>query len=120
MNRILRYTLGLRLDDVIHDLDFEKQVFDNLRRCKRLIKKEFQVLFYHDDLTKQEIESFVIRNKDILFELGSEITSDYRKCWFLVTDENRQGARYRFQGGILPGIVQYLNLVKQLQRVERG
>ena len=119
MDPVIRYSIGLRLDDVVHDKDFEKQVFDNLRRCKRLLKTKFKVLFYHDKMSKKEIESFVIRNKDVLFELSTEITADYKKCWFLVDDENRQGARYRFQGGILPGIVQFLNLVKQLEKMGR-
>ena len=117
MNPVIRYSIGLRLDDVVHDEDFEKQVFDNLRRCKRLLKTKFKVLFYHDKMSKKEIESFVIRNKEVLFELSTEITADYRKCWFLVDDENRQGARYRFQGGIVSGIVQFLNLVKQLEKM---
>ena len=119
INPVIRYSIGLRLDDVIHDKDFEQQVFANLRRCKRLLKTKFKVLFYHDNLSKKEIESFVIRNKELLFELSTEITADYKKCWFLVDDENRMGARYRFQGGILSGIVQFLKLVKQLERMDR-
>jgi len=119
MNTMIRYSIGLRLDDVIHDKDFEQQVFDNLRRCKRLLKTKFKVLFYHDKLSKEEINSFVIRNKDILFELSTEITADYKKCWFLVDDENRDGARYRFQGNILNGIVQFLELVKGFERLNK-
>ena len=119
MDAVIRYSIGLSLDEIVHDKDFEKQVFDNLRRCKRLLKTKFKVLFYHHNLNKKEIESFVVRNKEILFELSTEITADYKKCWFLVDDENRQGVRYRFQGGILPGIVQFLNLVKQLEKMGR-
>tara|TARA_B100000131_G_scaffold204370_1_gene196454 strand:+ start:189 stop:554 length:366 start_codon:yes stop_codon:yes gene_type:complete len=116
---VIRYSIGLSLDDMVKDVDFEKQVFDNLRRCKRLLKTKFKVLFYHENLSKKDIESFVVRNKEILFELSTEITADYKKCWFLVDEKNRQGVRYRFQGGILNGIVQFLELIKQLEKMGR-
>ena len=103
------YSIRMKLDDFIKDKKKEQVILENIRRCSNIVGKEFKVIFWHDNLTEQNCKDFVKRNEHLLFEVNTKITKIQEDVWFLIDSENEKShGRYRYEGDILKGIVQYL------------
>jgi|TARA_R100001079_G_scaffold59078_1_gene30236 hypothetical protein len=112
-------SLGIVLDDVVKDIDFEKQVLENIRFCRKTLGKLFKVVFLNKELSEDEVKEFFKRNKKTLFEINTKITKDEKIVWFVIGDfgENTK-YRYNYRGTILKGIVEYKNIVNTLMKKE--
>ena len=111
------YSIRMKLDDVIKDKDTEQVVLENIRRCSRIVGKFFKVVFWHVNLTEQECKDFVKRNEHLLFEVNTKITKRFENTWFLIDSDNEKShGRYRYDGDILKGIVQYLNIINHMKK----
>ena len=114
----------MKLNEVIKDRDLEQTILENVRRCSKLVGKTFKVVFWHDGLTEKQCKDFIERNEKLLFEVNTKITKEFERVWFLI-GENREshgGSRYSYmhEGDILNGIVQYLKIIKHIQKIQRG
>ena len=110
------YSIRIKLDDVIKDRNIEQVILENIRRCSKIVGKLFQVVFWHVNLTEQECKDFVKRNEQLLFEVNTKITKRFEKVWFLIDSENEKSpCRYRYDGDILKGIVQYLEIMNHIK-----
>ena len=111
------YSIRMNLEDVIKDKDTEQTVLENIRRCSKIVGRPFKVVFWHVNLTEQECKDFVKRNEHLLFEVNTKITKRFDKVWFLIDSKNeRSKGRYRYDGDILKGIVQYLEIIQHMKR----
>ena len=114
------YSIRMKLDDVIKDKDTEQVVLENIRRCSKIVGKTFQVVFWHDNLTEQNCKDFVKRNEHLLFEVNTKITKRFENTWFLINSENEKShGRYRYEGDILKGIVQYLEIINHIKERDK-
>ena len=116
-----KYTLRISLDDIVKDKDLEQVVIENVRRCRQISGKEFQVVFWNRDLSENDCKNFIKRNEKMLFEITSQITSvnsSFDNCWFLIdlNDSDKCKRRYCYKGGILTGIAEYIKMVKHFKR----
>ena len=110
----------MKLDDVVKDKEQEQVILENIRRCSTLVNKEFQVVFWHDNLTEQNCKDFVKRNEHLLFEVNTKITKRFEDVWFLIDSENEKSIfRYKCEGDILKGIVQYLEIINHIKERDR-
>ena len=109
-------SLRMKLDDVVKDKVLEQQIIENIRYCRRIIGKEFKVIFWNKNLLENEVKDFVKRNNDILFEINTEITREFNLAWFVIGEEDKSKHRYLYTGGILEGIANYLKVSKVLIR----
>jgi len=109
------YSLGMKLNDVIKDKDIEQIVLENIRRCSNIVGKFFKVVFWHVNLTEQECKDFVKRNEHLLFEVNTKITKVQEDVWFSIGSKKSSG-RYTFDGDILKGIVQYLEIINHIKK----
>ena len=111
------YSIRMKLDDFIKDKKKEQVILENIQRCSKLVGLYFQVIFWHENLTKRDCEDFVKRNEKLLFEVNSKITKKYGDVWFLIDSENENSlGRYRFDGDILDGISQYLKIINHMKK----
>jgi hypothetical protein len=111
------YSIGIKLNDVIKDEDTEQVILENIRRCSNIVGKMFKVVFWHVNLTEQNCKDFVKRNEHLLFEVNTQITKKFDNAWFIVDSENEKSqARYRYDGDILKGIVQYLEIINHMKK----
>ena len=111
------YSIGMKLNDVIKDKDTEQVILENISRCSKLVGKSFKVIFWHVNLTEQNCKDFVKRNEHLLFEVNTKITKRFESVWFLIESENEKSSgRYRYDGDILKGIVQYLEIIQHMKR----
>ena len=111
------YSLRMKLDDVVKDKDVEQIILENVRRCSTLVNKEFLVVFWHETLTEKDCKDFVQRNEKLLFEVNTKITKRFENTWFLINSENEKShGRYRYEGDILKGIVQYLEIINHIKK----
>ena len=109
------YSLRMNLEDVIKDRETEQTILENIRRCSKLVGMFFKVVFWHENLTQKECKDFIKRNEKLLFEVNTKITKKFEHTWFLIISKNDKGTgRYRFDGDILDGIVQYLEVVTHI------
>ena len=108
------YSLRMKLNDVIEDIDKEQTILENIRRCKNLVGKQFKVIFWHEGLTKKECEEFVERNEHLLFHVNTKITKGFHEtAWFIIDSKNEKcNSRYRCESDILSGIVEYIKIVQ--------
>ena len=107
-------SLRMKLDDVVKNVEYEKQVIENIRYCRRIIGKEFKVVFWNQNLLESEVKDFIKRNNEILFEINTEITKEFSLAWFVIGEEDESKHRYLYTGNILEGIANYLKLSKVL------
>ena len=114
MYRTIYLSIRLSLDDIVKDSDYEKKVLENIRYCRRIVGKEFKVIFWNKDLSDKKVKDFVKRNENILFEINTKITKKFDLAWFVVGDADKSKHRYMYNGDILEGIANYLKLVKVL------
>ena len=75
------YSLRIKLDDVILNEDFEQKVLENIRYCRKLVGKQFRVIFWNENLTENQCEEFVKRNEHLLFEVHTKITKRFNMAW---------------------------------------
>ena len=112
------FSLRIKLDDIVIDKDFEKNVLENIRYCRKLVGKQFRVIFWNENLTDIECENFVKRNEHLLFEVTTKITKIFEPVWFLIRSEgDRSSWRYKSDGAILDGIASYLKIVKHMNNI---
>ena len=112
-------SLRIKLDDVIKDSIEEQKIIENIRYCRRIIGKEFKVIFWNQNLLEDEVKNFIKRHNNILYEINTEITKEFQLAWFVVGEEDKSKHRYLFTGNILNGIVNYLKVAKVLLKKER-
>ena len=119
------YSLSLKisLDEIIEEgLDYERKVMENLFRFSNYVgSQHFKVIFYHSSTNKKNIESFVGRNENILFQINTKITSSDCQAWFTIqkTKKDITGTyRYKYVGKIIDGLSQYFKMVKHLKDKE--
>ena len=110
------YSMSMKLNDVIKDRDTEQIILENIRRCSRLVGKSFKVVFWHVNLTEQNCKDFVKRNEHLLFEVNTKITKIQEDVWFSIDGD---AGRYRFDGGILDGISQYLKIINHIKKRDK-
>ena len=111
------YSLRMKLDDVVKDKDTEQLILENIRRCSNIVRNQFQVVFWHENLTEKECEDFVKRNEKLLFEVNTKITKRFINVWFLINSKNEKShGRYRFEGDVLNGIVEYLKIINHIKK----
>ena len=110
------YSIGIKLNDVIKDKDTEQVVLENIRRCSNIVGKMFKVVFWHVNLTEQNCKDFVKRNEHLLFEVNTKITKGFKNAWFIIDSKNEKSScRYRYEGDILKGIVQYIEIINHMK-----
>ena len=110
------YSIRMKLNDVIGDIDKEQIILENIRRCSKLVGKYFKVVFWHENLTEKQCKDFVRRNEKLLFEVNTKITKIQEKVWFLIGDGK---GRYRFDGDILNGLSEYLKIVSHIKKRDK-
>ena len=111
------YSIRMKLDDVVKDIDEEQIILENVRRCSKLVGKMFRVIFWHVNLTEQNCKDFVKRNEHLLFEVNTKITKRFEPAWFLINSRNEKSScRYRYEGSILEGIVEYLKIINHMKK----
>ena len=114
-------SVGLTLDRVVKDLDYEKLIFENLKRCYKFTGKEFKVIFWNENISEKNVKEFVKRNADLLFEFKSNITkkknrSNFDSVWFVIEEEDCPVShRYQWRGSILSGLVKYFEVASFLK-----
>ena len=116
------YSLRLKLDDIIIDRDFEIKVLENIRYCRKIVGKQFRVIFWNENLSEKECKEFVKRNENLLFEVHTKITKRFDFVWFLIQSEGDK-SKWRYQSpdlDILVGIAEYLKLVKFLNKKDKN
>ena len=111
------YSLEIKLDDVVKDSGTELTILENIRRCSKIVGKTFKVIFWHENLSEKECKDFIERNEHLLFEIHTQITKRFENTWFLINSENEKShGRYRYEGDILKGIVQYLEIINHIKK----
>ena len=111
------YSIRINLEDTVKNKDTEQVILENIRRCSKVVGKLFQVVFWHVNLTEQECKDFVKRNEHLLFEVNTKITKIFDDAWFIVDSKDEKSqARYRYDGDILKGIVQYLEIINHIKK----
>ena len=111
------YSLRMKLNDVIKDRDTEQTILENIRRCSNIVGKVFKVVFWHENLTEKDCKAFVKRNEKLLFEIHTKITKRFESVWFLINSRNEKSScRYRYEGSILEGIVEYLKIINHMKK----
>ena len=116
---MIYYSLRLKLDDIITDKDFEQKVLENIRYCRKLVGKQFRVIFWNENVSEEECKEFIKRNDYLLFEVHTKITKKFNPTWFLIKgDGDKCKWRYKFDNDILNGIVNYVKLIKVLNKEE--
>ena len=113
-------SIGIKLDTVIKDSELERIVLENVVGCSKLVGNLFKVVFWHENLTGEDCKEFIKRNKEILFKVNSEITKDCNDIWFFIDSKNNNKyGRYRYDGDILQGISQYLNIINHMKKRDK-
>ena len=114
------YSIRMKLDDVIKNKDTEQIILENIRRCSNIVGKFFKVVFWHEYLTEKDCKDFIKRNEKLLFEVNTKITKRFEKVWFLIDSKNEKSkGRYRYDGDILKGIVQYLDIINHIKKRDK-
>ena len=107
------------LDDVVKDIDEEKQILENIRFCRKTLGKLFKVTFLNKNLSEKDVKEFFKRNQKILFEVNTKITKQENIVWFVIGDFGKNTRyRYNYRGTILKGIVEYKKIVNVLMKKE--
>jgi len=111
------FSLRMKLDTIIINEGFEKKVLENIRYCRKLVGKQFRVIFWNESLTDKQCEEFVKRNEHLLFEVHTKITKRNDIVWYLIqSDGEKSRWRYKSEGDILDGIASYIKLVKHMNK----
>ena len=114
------YSIRMNLENVIKDENTEQIILENIRRCSNIVGKYFKVVFWHENLIEKDCRNFVKRNEKLLFEVNTKITKQFENVWFLIDSENEKShGRYRYDGDILKGIVQYLEIINHMKKRDK-
>ena len=116
-------SIGIVLDDVIKDVDFEKKVLEKLKECSKFSIHVFNVILFHYDISTKEIKAFVKRNTENLFNINVDITKQYNnRVFFMIRSFYKKidNYRYMYTGNILDGLNQYITLIQHIKRKENG
>ena len=114
-------SLRIKLDDIVIDRNFEIQVLENVRYCRKIIGKQFRVIFWNENLSEKQCKDFIERNEHLLFEVNTKITKRFEYVWFLIKgDGDMSNSRYSAVEDILAGISNYLKLAKFLMKKNMG
>ena len=114
------YSMRMKLNNVIKNKKQEQVILENIRRCSNIVGKLFQIVFWHENLTEEDCKDFVKRNEKLLFEVNTKITKQFENVWFLIDSKNEKShGRYRFDGDILEGIVQYLEIISHMKKRDK-
>ena len=114
-------TIGIILDDVIKDVNFEKKVLEKLKECSKFSMHIFKVILFHHDVPVKEIKAFVKRNTENLFNINVDITKQFNKrAFFMIRSYYNiiDNYRYLYVGNILDGLDQYIILMQNIKRRE--
>ena len=112
-------TIGIVLDDVIKDIDFEKKVLEKLKECSKFSLHVFKVILFHRDISVKEIKAFVKRNTENLFNINVDITKQFNKrAFFMIRSYYNiiDNYRYLYVGNILDGLDQYIDLMRGIKQ----
>jgi|18_taG_2_1085343.scaffolds.fasta_scaffold123394_2 hypothetical protein len=116
-------SIGIVLDDVIKDVDFEKKVLEKLKECSKFSMYVFNVILFHYDIPSKEIKAFIKRNTENLFNINVDITKQYNKrVFFMIRSFYKKidNYRYMYTGNVLDGLNQYITLIQHIKRKENG
>ena len=115
--------IRIKLDDFIN-LEDEKLVMENLRRCRYFAGKEFSLILWNDKVKEKVIKDFFKRHNDLLFLLNTKITKQFKPTWFLINTNSINGDkctyRYKWNGSILEGLIQYNKLINHINHKEKN
>ena len=121
-------SIGIILDDVIKDVDFEKKVLEKLKKCSKFSIYVFNVILFHHNISVKEIKEFVKRNTENLFNINVDITKQYNKrVFFMIKPLDNFEAwkipfdnyRYMYCGDMISGIEKYSELIHYID-IKRG
>ena len=120
---VLKPSLRIKLEEVLKNIDGEKLILENIRRCARVTGRSFQSIFWYEKINENEIKNFVKRNQDLLFEINAKITKKNNincHAWFIIDMDNSDKSLYRYlwKGDILIGLVKYIELINCLKKRE--
>ncbi len=116
-------SIGIILDDVIKDVDFEKKVLEKLKKCSKFSIYVFNVILFHHNISVKEIKEFVKRNTENLFNINVDITKQFNKrAFFMIRSYYNMTDNYRYMyiGNILDGLDQYITLMQHIKHRENG
>ena len=109
--------LRIKLDDFINSKD-EQLIMENVRRCKYFAGKQFSLTLWNENIEEKQVKDFYDRYTDLLFELNTKITKKFSVTWFLINKNGTNGDeskyRYKWNGGILEGLVHYNKMMNHL------
>jgi len=113
-------SITVKLDDVVADVELEKKIMKKLNKCRNISGKNFKVIFWHKNLSEGDCKRFVKRNQELLFDLNTEITKSNKSTWLIIdsNDEMKIPWRYKWSGGILSGLDEYVKLVNHISKRE--
>ena len=110
-------SIRLKLDDVVKDKDFEQKVLENIRYCRKIVGKQFRVIFWNENLSEKDVKNFVKRNEEILFKMSTQITKKFFYSWFVIGNNGDKSRwRYHCDGDILSGIDFYIRIIKHMSQ----
>ena len=116
-------SIRIKLDDVVKDKKDEQLIMENLRRCKYFAGKQFALILWNEKLNKKDVENFFKEHQELLFLLNTKITKEFGHTWFLINTDNINGDesryRYKWNGSILTGLVQYNKMINYMNEKER-
>ena len=113
-------SVTIPLEDFINS-DNERIILENLRRCSKLVGKTFQVNLWYTTLKQKQIKEFIERNEHLLFEVNTKISKGPERAWFCINPVRaivHGQCRYYYNGDILTGIINYLDMCKFFQKKE--
>jgi len=115
------YSLRIKLNDIVWDIEYEQKIMENLRYCNNLNKNEFKIIFWYENLSKKEIKDFVERNKEMLLDINIDITKSRKTdAWFIINSSGEKNFwRYRYDGDILGGISEYIKIIKHIRKKDK-
>ena len=132
---IAERSVGIILDNLIKDIDFEKKVLERLKGCCKFSTNAFKVVLFHYNIPSKEIKAFIKRNTESLFNIHVDITKQYNKRVFFMIRPERifyirdtvvkfykkiDNYRYMYTGNILDGLNQYITLIQHIKQKENG
>ena len=116
-------SLRIKLDDFISS-DNEKLIMENLRRCRYFAGREFSLILWNEEVKEKDVKDFFKRYSDLLFLLNTRITKEFKPTWFLINTNNinddRCTYRYKWNGSILEGLIQYNKLINHINHKEKN
>ena len=68
------FDLRLKLDHIVLDKENQTKILENLRYCRRIVGKQFKVIFWNQNLQESDIKTFLSESSNLLFEVNTTIT----------------------------------------------